>query len=184
MKSDDSAWLTDLFGSYSRAVRAFAFRRVAADVVDDVVAEVFLLAWRSRSRVPSDDRVVPWLYRTATNVIGHHYRGSVRRRSYETRSYEARSAEGDSAPDWADTVADQITIVKAMSLLSDQDAEVLRLAYWEDLPASDVGLVLGCSPGAARVRLHRARNHLQQVLADDEEERPVRVAPRRGEEDR
>lgn len=175
MKQDDSAWLTALFGSHSRAVRAFAFRRVAADVVDDVVAEVFLVAWRSRSRVPSDDRVVPWLYRTATNVIGHHYRGAARRRSYETRSYEARTAEGDLAPDWAEAVADQITIVRAMSLLSDQDAEVLRLAYWEDLPAVDLGLVLGCTPGAARVRLHRARSHLQQVLADDEEDAPARA---------
>jgi RNA polymerase sigma-70 factor (ECF subfamily) len=160
MTSDD-AWLAGLFSEHARAVRAFAFRRIAPDLVDDVVAEVFTLAWRSRSRVPDGPRTRLWLYRAAGNVIGHHHRSSTRR-----LDREFRAAEPDPRPDPADAIADQLVVRRALRLLSAADAEVLRLAYWEDLPPADLAFVLGCTTGAARVRLHRARRHLQEVLAD------------------
>ncbi len=51
----------------------------------------------------------------------------------------------------------------------------LRLAYWEDLPADDIAVVLGCSPGAARVRLHRARKRAAAHL--DPGIRPYALIP-------
>lgn len=169
MQNDDEAWLAGLFEEHSRAVRAFAFRRVPTDVVDDIVAEVFTVAWRSRASLPRDGRILAWLYRTATNIIGHHYRGTGRRRTYEARDVRERQAS-----DPANAVADRVVIARALGLLAPGDAEVLRLAYWEDLPLSDVAFVLGCATGAAKVRLHRARRRLQEVLADTD--RPLEPA--------
>src|ERR687898_3426352 len=45
------------------------------------------------------------------------------------------------------------------------DQEILRLVAWDGLAPAQAGMVLGCSPGAARVRLHRARRRLAQELA-------------------
>jgi RNA polymerase sigma-70 factor (ECF subfamily) len=161
MHIDDEAWLAGLFCEHSRAIRAFAFRRMPPDAVDDVVAEVFTLAWRSRARVPRDGRTLAWLYRTATHLIGHYHRGTGRR-----RGHEARDVQPHYSPDTADAVADRVVIARALGLLAPGDAEALRLAYWEDLSLSDVGFVLGCTTGAAKVRLHRARRRLQEVLAE------------------
>jgi RNA polymerase sigma-70 factor (ECF subfamily) len=48
-----------LYAEHAGTVRAFARRRVAAGDADDVVAEVFLAAWRRLSDVPSEP--LPWL---------------------------------------------------------------------------------------------------------------------------
>lgn len=45
--------LERLFGEHSAAVRAYARRRVVAATADDVVSEVFVVAWRRRTRSPT-----------------------------------------------------------------------------------------------------------------------------------
>jgi RNA polymerase sigma-70 factor (ECF subfamily) len=170
MHTDDGPWLAELFEENSRAVRAFVFRRVPAEAVDDIVAEVFTVAWRNRSRIPRDGRTVAWLYRTAINLIGHHHRTTVRR-----RRHDLQGSGVDAIQDATEVVADQVVISRALGLLAPADAEVLRLAYWEDLSTRDVAFVLGCTDGAARVRLHRARRHLRELLEDtDDIPRPAR----------
>jgi DNA-directed RNA polymerase specialized sigma24 family protein len=44
----------------------------------------------------------------------------------------------------------------ALGRLSDADREILLLVSWEGLSSAEVAVVLGCSPTAARIRLHRA----------------------------
>ena len=66
-------------------------------------------------------------------------------------------------------------VADLLDALSAGDAEILRLAYWEDLPAVDIAVVLGCSPGAARVRLHRARKRAAAHL--DPGIRPYALIP-------
>lgn len=158
MEPRDAAWLGHLFTAHSRAVRAYAWRRVQPDTVDDIVAEVFSIAWRDRARVPTD-RALPWLYRTAAHVLSHHHRAACRRTLREQRT--AVFAE---VPDDADAVTDSVLVASALDQLDDADAEILRLAYWEDLPAPDIALVLGATPGAVRTRLTRARGRLRAIL--------------------
>jgi DNA-directed RNA polymerase specialized sigma24 family protein len=58
-----------------------------------------------------------------------------------------------------------VPIREALAALSDADQEILRLVAWDDLSPTQASVVLGCSPGAVRVRLHRARQRLEQELA-------------------
>ncbi|MBK8459095.1 MAG: RNA polymerase sigma factor [Micropruina sp.] len=158
MKPHDPAALATLFAEHSHAVRRYAARRIAFDSVDDVVADVFAIAWRKG--VPPHAR--PWLYRTAAHVIGHHHRSETRRLRHE------RSGGEDSpAPDEAERIAQQVMVERGLADLPPNDAEILRLAYWEDLSSADIARVIGCSEGAARVRLHRARGRLQALLFPD-----------------
>ena len=53
----------------------------------------------------------------------------------------------------------------ALAQLSDDDQEVLRLVSWEDLNLAQVAVALGVSSGAAKVRLHRARRRLRELLS-------------------
>lgn len=45
-RETDAAAFRELFDTYLSRVTAYARRRVESDVVDDVVVEVFLVAWR------------------------------------------------------------------------------------------------------------------------------------------
>jgi RNA polymerase sigma-70 factor (ECF subfamily) len=56
-------------------------------------------------------------------------------------------------------------VEQALSLLSEDDRELLRLRYIADLPIKDVARVLGLSSVAVRVRLHRALARARNSLA-------------------
>ncbi len=158
--------MTDLFGRHSHAVLAYARRRVAsAEDAEDVVVEVFATAWRRRDVVPEE--ALPWLYATAGNVIAHVIRSDSRRTRLGARLATVRPMHDHDA-DPADAVvtahADQAVVAAALDDLAESDAELLRLWAWEQLEPAEIAEVLGCSPGTARTRMHRARTRLRVAL--------------------
>ncbi|HEY5985025.1 MAG TPA: sigma factor [Streptosporangiaceae bacterium] len=68
-----------LFDRHAPAISRYIARRLGPDAADDLVAETFLVAFRSRGRYDAahaDAR--PWLYGIATRLIGRHRREEVR----------------------------------------------------------------------------------------------------------
>jgi len=162
----EDEWLTDLFGRHSRAVLAYARRRLdSTEDAEDVVVEVFATAWRRRDVVP--DEALPWLYATAGNVIAHVIRSDSRRTRLGTRLATVRplhTTEVDPAQQVVDETAAHDVVAAALDDLSESDAELLRLWAWEQLGPAEIAEVLGCSPGTARTRMHRARARLREAL--------------------
>jgi RNA polymerase sigma-70 factor (ECF subfamily) len=165
----DATWIArsreeTLFGAlyqrHYRAIRDFCRRRVPKDVVDDVVAETFLTAWRRIDDIPRGDQSLLWLYGVAYRVIGHHWRSAARRRRLEERMYVINGGAASAADD-AVVASDQRRLVlDAAARLNEKDADVLRLAAWEQLSIADIAAVLGIAPNAVKQRLHRAKHNL------------------------
>jgi len=169
----DEAWFDDLFRTHHRVVLAFARRRVP-DQADDVVAEVFAVAWRRRDEVPPDP--LPWLYRTAGNHVLHARRGDARR-SRTVAAAAARHGVEPAADDLGDRVAatlDSRALIRgALGSLRDADQEILRLWAWEGLEVAQIAYVLGRSRGATRVRLHRALRRLRDAALESPTAHPT-----------
>jgi RNA polymerase sigma-70 factor (ECF subfamily) len=53
---------------------------------------------------------------------------------------------------------------RAMAMLRDDDAELLRLWAWEQLTPNEIAEVLDITANAASIRLHRAREKLKELL--------------------
>ncbi|MCU0301885.1 MAG: sigma-70 family RNA polymerase sigma factor [Candidatus Nanopelagicales bacterium] len=163
------AWVTELFGRHSGAVLAYARRRLdSAEDAEDVVVEVFATAWRRRADVPDD--ALPWLYATAAHVIAHVLRSDARRTRLGAKLATVRPIRTDPGQvDPADAVVDAAAargvVAAALDDLSESDAELLRLWAWEQLEPTEIAAVLGCSPGTARTRMHRAKARLRAALA-------------------
>ncbi|GAA4190408.1 RNA polymerase sigma factor [Microbispora amethystogenes] len=68
---------------------------------------------------------------------------------------------------WARTTRSSTpyAVRRAFWRLGPDDGEVLALASWEGLASAEIATVLGCSRGAARLRLHRARKRLAAELS-------------------
>jgi RNA polymerase sigma-70 factor (ECF subfamily) len=150
------------FDEHYVKIFAFAVRRIPGrESAEDVVADTFAIAWRRRDRIPSP--ALPWLYAIASNVIANQSRSSGRRHSLDLRLAQEASV---SAPrgDPADSLAGRDELAAAFGGLEEADRELLRLVAWEGLSTADAAEVIGCSPGAARVRLHRARRKLAKEL--------------------
>jgi DNA-directed RNA polymerase specialized sigma24 family protein len=57
--------------------------------------------------------------------------------------------------------------------LSDRQAEVVLLLWFEDRPAAEVARTLGCSEDTVRTHWRRARARLAEALGVDDEEDPA-----------
>jgi len=173
----DAGEFSRVFYAFAPAVLRFARRRLAdPDAAWDVVTDAFTTAWRHWERRPGDEGTLPWLYAITANAIRDQQRASNRRRRLVARLTSLhRQAE---VPDHAERVvfADQVST--AIGRLPAGDREVLRLLAWEQLDdAQSVGLVLGVSTTAARVRIHRARRRLEALLAEPANRPQARSAP-------
>src|SRR5437868_15407630 len=58
------------------AIRAYVRRRAPEEMVDDVVADVFLVCWRRLDVVPEE--ALPWLYAVARNTLANERRRRTR----------------------------------------------------------------------------------------------------------
>ena len=141
---------------------AFTMRRVSGrEAAEEVVADVFAVAWRRRDRIP--DRPLPWLYAIAANVIAEQYRSTRRRHDLGLRLvHESRIDASGSDPAVSLALRDAFAV--AFTGLTEGEQEVLRLVAWDGLDVREGAQVLGCSQGAFRVRLHRARRKLTRRL--------------------
>lgn len=74
---------TELYRAHYSAVLRFVRRRVRDADVDDVVSETFLAAWRRQDEM--EVAPLPWLYRTARNVILNANRAVGRREGLVVR---------------------------------------------------------------------------------------------------
>lgn len=152
-----------LYESHRRDLLAYFLRRVDPDVAPDCVDEVFLTAWRRREEVPAGE-ARPWLFGIARKVILNQRR-SLRRRHRLLGRLTAEPAQPSDGPELtALRGAKQRLVAEALDRLSHADQELLRLAYWEELPHAEIGQILGCSTNAVDVRLHRAVGRLGKVL--------------------
>jgi RNA polymerase sigma-70 factor (ECF subfamily) len=159
---------TELYREHYTAVLRFVRRRVAPDVVDDVVAETFVAAWRRQDefrRFP-----LPWLYRTARNVMLNAARSENRRTALAVR-VRGEFDEFDPS-DVAETVAFRRDLAAAWGRLTEPEQEVLALAIWEQLPGTEAAVVLGLTRAGYAMRLSRARRRLAAHL-DIERAAPV-----------
>ncbi|OXS36933.1 RNA polymerase sigma factor [Streptomyces sp. XY006] len=152
------------------AVSRYVARRLdgRAGEVEEVVAEVFTVAWRRRADLP--DTPLPWLYGVARNCLANAVRGHGRRRRLVDRLGNDDTAHGRhiAAGPEADTPGGWVH--EALARLSPADQEVLRLAAWEELGVDEIAVALGCGSRAASMRLHRARRRLR---AEIDRMRPV-----------
>jgi RNA polymerase sigma-70 factor, ECF subfamily len=149
-----------LFAQHARDVMAYALRRADAATAEEVVAEVFAVAWRRWERVPEVEPVL-WLYGVARRVLANERRAARRRAALSAalgtlahgRASDPPAAQLDSS------------FVAALAALRPADREVLMLTAWEGLDAAQAAVVLGCRPQAVHTRLHRARGRLAAELA-------------------
>lgn len=150
------------FEDHYRPVLAFVSRRLSArEQVQDVVADVFLVAWRRWDEVPKGDELRLWLYGTARLVISNYRRSSQRSLRLESRvlSMPDASAHDDFKVDDQADLKDAIT---ALNRLSDMDRDLILMSVWDDLSNSEIAQLLEVSRPAVAVKLHRAKQRLRE----------------------
>jgi RNA polymerase sigma factor (sigma-70 family) len=123
---------------------------------EDAVQEAALKTWRKLGRFRTGANLRPWFLA----IVANQCRTVLRSRWWHVlRSSEMGSTRANepSESDWSD----HIDLDAALGRLPKHHLAALTLYYHLDLPIDEVARVLGCSPVAARQRIHRALDALR-----------------------
>lgn len=165
-ETEAAAELGRLFRAHRTGLHRYLARRIGPTTADDVVGETFLAAMRARRRYdPTRADARAWLYGIASNVLRAHQRTEVRALRVTARLAH-RTEEPDADP--AESVAGRVDaehrvrqLAAALAELSAEDRDLLLLASWADLNATEIGVALDIPAGTVRSRLHRIRRQLR-----------------------
>ena len=142
--------------SLFRAARALLDSDAAAE---DAVGEAVLLAWQSFPRLRDPSAAKSWLLRICVNCACGQRRKTGREVALE-------GLEERAAPERDEALSDLWRAV--CSLPRDQRLAVL-LYYYEDMPVAEIARTLGIAQGTVKSRLSRGRDHLRQMLREEEQ---------------
>jgi RNA polymerase sigma factor (sigma-70 family) len=157
-----------IFDLHYRRVYRHALRMTAnVHGAEDITAAAFLELWRRRKSVRMvDGSVLPWLLVTATNLARNLARGLRRYRALIGSLPRGEAASGAAEIALAQIEEELIgeQVRQALDTRSPTDASLLTLTMFEHYSPAQVATALGISNGAARTRLHRARNRMAEAL--------------------
>ena len=152
-----------MYARHAAAVTAYAMRRTDAASAEDVVGEVFLVAWRRLGTIGDDE--LAWLLGTARKVLANTRRSGRRQLALRARiAADASAADRDRQPD---AVPQDWPLLQALAALGERDREAILLVAWEGLDAERAARVLGLRRRTFEARLYRARRRLAALLADE-----------------
>ena len=149
--------------------RRYLLRRTDAATADDVLSETMLVCWRRLDDVPDGpDEAIPWVIVVARNLLANAHRAERRRNRLVGKiiALDPPASFIDHASADAETEgeANAGLVWDALTQLRSADAELLRLWAWDRLESPQLATVLGISPNAAAIRLHRAKARLKEEL--------------------
>jgi RNA polymerase sigma factor (sigma-70 family) len=144
-----------LLDRHDRVVRAVVRRLLGEDEGEDVVQEAFLQAYLGLDRLRQPARFGSWLCAIAVNLA------KMRLRS--RRAVLSASTDGPAGID-LETVEVSELVHAALEVLPAPEREALLLTYVDGLTSLEVASLTGERPGTVRVRLHRARGRMRELL--------------------
>jgi len=153
-----------IFDRHGSTLLRFLARRVDPAAAEDLLGEVFRIAFERRSGFEQDrDSARPWLYGIAANVVAKYHRSEARRFRAMARVSARRLLDEDPAERAvaaADADARWAVVMDAIGTLPEAERQVLLLFAWEELTYDEIALALGVPVGTVRSRLSRGRARL------------------------
>ncbi|MGH2844629.1 MAG: RNA polymerase sigma factor [Thermoleophilaceae bacterium] len=151
----------DWAGLRSRCLRE-ARRVLPSADAEEAVQEALLRAWRRRHACRTPHAPLPWVLEITRNEARRLLDQRSRRMGHELVERTPQEPLADDAE--LAGAATRVTVERALRRLDDTDRQVLRLRYDEDLTQPEVAHRLDLPEGTVKVRLHRARHRLREML--------------------
>jgi RNA polymerase sigma factor (sigma-70 family) len=166
-RDQDRAAFGALFGHFGPRVKSYLMK-LGTDpgTAEDLMQEVMLAVWRRATTYdPQQAGVATWIFTIARNKRIDALRRGPRPDFDPTDP--ALVPEAPAAPDHEASAAQwEIAIAEAVAAMPREQAEIIRLAYFEDISHSDISEKLGLPLGTVKSRLRLAMARLRTKFAD------------------
>jgi RNA polymerase sigma-70 factor (ECF subfamily) len=158
------------FGEIVRRYQDLLYRHAermsgGADEAEDIVQTSLIKAYRNLESCHNPNRVGAWLFRITANTCKDHLKGR-RRNRLSLEDVPALETEVGDPVDALDRKGIRARIDLALHRLPLEHREAFVMKHIEGLSYQEMGAVLGVSVPALKMRVHRARDGLQELLED------------------
>ena len=138
-------------------------------LAEDFTGEVFTRLWKNWKRFKPDFSQA-FLYRTAKNILIDYWRKNKNKKEVSLET----SVEQGIEPAYDENLIEEIAknndikeLHEAIDKLPDNLKEVVVLRFIDDLPAREVGEIMGIAEGNVRVLQYRALKKLKEVIKNE-----------------
>jgi RNA polymerase sigma-70 factor, ECF subfamily len=155
-----------LFAYFAPRVKSYLLRLgMPAALAEELAQETLLAVWRKAGSFdPTRATASTWIFTIARNLrIDALRRDGRRDRLGDYRAEESISASADD--DYLTAEREQ-KVSEALRALPPDQAEVLRLSFFEEEPHSKIAAQLGIPLGTVKSRVRLALNRLRAALED------------------
>ncbi|WP_099556115.1 sigma-70 family RNA polymerase sigma factor [Hartmannibacter diazotrophicus] len=156
-----------LFRQFAPRLKAFLVRGGLSPVVaEELVQETLLSVWRKAGYFdPERGSAVTWIFTIARNLKIDHQRANRR-----SMPVEPDPADEPDAPRPADdlllTAEREEQVRDALKSLSEEQLQVVRLAFFSEKTHSEIARDLGLPLGTVKSRVRLALGRLKSLLGD------------------
>lgn len=125
------------------------------DDANDILQNTFLKAWNNIQSFEGKSKLSTWLFRIAINESLDFLR---KQKANEMVSSDADCNVANKllADDFFDGDETQAQLQQAVALLPEVQRTVFTMRYFDDMPYSEISLILGTSEGALKASYHLA----------------------------
>jgi RNA polymerase sigma-70 factor, ECF subfamily len=152
----DKTAFAALYDRYARMIHGLLLARVPRADVDDLVQDVFLIAWNRLGRLREPGAVGGWLTTIARNRATDFHRHSGEPPVELPADLEARDATAERA--------DALQLLAMVKSLPEAYRETLVLRLVEGMTGPEIAARTGLTAASVRVNLHRGMKMLREKL--------------------
>lgn len=164
-----------LVDRYASMVFAVARRYCDAEAeVEDLAQDVFVRAYEALGEFRGEASFSSWLYRIAVNRGRDHVKSAHRSSTADEAAVGAAEGGFEGTTGRVSTPEEDLHRAElarklqwALGQLTPEYAVPFLLRYERQLSYAEMASMLDVTPGALKVRVHRARNELRNLLEDE-----------------
>jgi len=168
LKEGDKEAFSPVLNKYSDMVYTICLRMLTIEAdAADAAQEVFVKVYQSINRFREESKFSTWIYRITYNHCISVIRKKVKVIDLVDEVPDGDINEGDvSGMDLISREERKHHLNLAIEALPETDAVVVTLFYYDEMSLEEIAEVTGLSSGNIRIKLHRSRKKMYQVLSE------------------
>jgi RNA polymerase sigma-70 factor (ECF subfamily) len=162
-RSGDLSAFEAIYRRHSGPLYSLAYRMVGnPNDAEDLLQEIFLLAYNKLPSYQGQAALGTWLYRVATNRCLDYLRSRASRNQAITESLDDKDRPLSSAP--TESTPERLDIEESVAKLPDSYRAAFLLYDVEGFEHKEVAEILGVAEGTSKSLVHKARLKIREHL--------------------
>ena len=160
---DKSRSTEEIWDLLSAKLKNFLLKRVSDErIAEDLLQETFIRIHKKLDDLDNKQRITPWVFQIARNLVVDHYRSKARELANLADEMEKSADDGEQ------NLNEQVScwLSQMVSKLPEPYRDAVELYELKGIPQQEIADQLGISLSGAKSRVQRGREKLKSMLFD------------------